>query len=51
MNHLVLKTAILKTATIGIVLLLLALALVLMTEPNSPREDSPMQIAPRTMSA
>ena len=46
MNHLVLKTV-----TIGIVLLLLALGLVLTTGPVSPREDAPMQIAPGTMSA
>jgi len=46
MNHLVSKTA-----TIGIALLLLVLALVLVTGPISSREDSPMQIAPGTMSA
>lgn len=46
MNHLVSKTA-----TIGTVLLLLVLALVLTMGPISSREDSPMQIAPGTMSA
>ena len=46
MNHLVLKTV-----TIGIVLLLLVLALVLTTGPISPHEDSPIEIVPGTMSA